>query len=145
MEMQMTLAQYIAERNAETLAWIAEDPSNRWAGLIVQDLAHWAEQGILTVRDFQRHDLICTIWDLYRDVTGMRPRHMDFDSMSFDELQAEVISLSYSAALEREREAEMEAMQMEYAYLDALEEDMERSERPEPIDYVAHNYQDGWL
>lgn len=141
----MTLAQYLAERNAETLAWIAEDPSNRWAGLIVEDLAHWAEQGILTVRDFQRHDLICTIWDLYRDVTGMRPRHMDFDSMSFEELEAEIVSLSYAAALEREREAEMEAMQMEYAYQDALEEDMERAERPEPIDYVAHNYQDGWL
>lgn len=145
MEIDMTLAQYIADRNAETLAWIAEDPSNRWAGLIVEDLAHWAEQGILTVRDFQRHDLICTIWDLYRDVTGMRPRHMDFDSMSFEELQAEIVSLSYAAALEREREAEMEAMQMEYAYQDALEEDMERAERPEPIDYVAANYQEGWL
>lgn len=141
----MTLAQYLAQRNAETLAWIAEDPDNRWAGLIVEDLAHWAEQGVLTVRDFQRHDLICTIWDLYRDVTGMRPRHMDFDSMSFEELEAEIVSLSYAAALEREREAEMEAQELAWLQEDAEAENVARDEMPLPIDYVAANYQEGWI
>lgn len=145
MEMQMTLAQYLAQRNAETLAWIAEDPSNRWAGLIVEDLAHWAEQGILTVRDFQRHDLICTIWDLYRDVTGMRPRHMDFDSMSFEELEAEVASLWRMAEADAEREAEIEAQELAWLQEDAEAENVARDEMPEPIDYVAANYQDGWL
>jgi len=87
--MSNELAQYIATRNAETLAWIAEDPDNRWAGLIVDDLAFWAEQGILTVKDFNRHNLECTIWDLYRDVFGSRPRHMDFKSMSYEELERE--------------------------------------------------------
>lgn len=141
----MTLAQYLAQRNAETLAWIAEDPSNRWAGLIVEDLAHWAEQGVLTVRDFQRHDLICTIWDLYRDVTGMRPRHMDFDSMSFEELEAEVASLWRMAEADAEREAEMEAQELAWLQEDAEAENVARDEMPEPIDYVAANYQDGWL
>lgn len=141
----MTLAQYIAQRNAETLAWIAEDPSNRWAGLIVEDLAHWAEQGILTVRDFQRHDLICTIWDLYRDVTGMRPRHMDFDSMSFEELEAEVASLWRMAEADAEREAEMQAQELAWLQEDAEAENVARDEMPLPIDYVAANYQEGWL
>lgn len=145
MEMQMTLAEFLAAKNAETLAWIAEDPDNRWAGLIVEDLAHWAEQGVLTVRDFQRHDLICTIWDLYRDVTGMRPRHMDFDSMSFEELEAEVASLWRMAEADAEREAEMEAQELAWLQEDAEAENVAREEMPLPIDYVAANYQEGWL
>jgi hypothetical protein len=42
MEIDMTLAAHIAALNAEKLAWIAEDPDNRWTGLYVEDLAHCA-------------------------------------------------------------------------------------------------------
>jgi len=145
MEMQMTLAEYIADRNAATLAWIAEDPDNRWAGLIVDDLAFWAEQGILTVKDFERHNLICTIWDLYRDVTGCRPRHMDFESMSNEELERECDLLGKMLEDEIKREEEWEAEEMSYVQEQAEEENVQRDEQPEPIDYVAANYQDGWL
>ena len=139
------LAQYIAKRNAETLAWIAEDPDNRWAGLIVDDLAFWAEQGILTVKDFNRHNLECTIWDLYRDVFGTRPRHMDFKSMSYEELERECDLLGKMLENEIKREEEWQAQEMAYIQEQAEEENAARAEMPEKIDYVAANYQDGWL
>ena len=141
----ITLAQYIATRNAETLAWIAEDPDNRWAGLIVDDLAFWAEQGILTVKDFNRHNLECTIWDLYRDVTGCRPRHMDFKSMSYEDLERECDLLGRMLEDEIKRDEEWEAEMIAYAQEDAEIENVARDEMPEPIDYVAANYQEGWL
>lgn len=141
----ITLAQYIATRNAETLAWIAEDPDNRWAGLIVDDLAFWAEQGILTVKDFNRHNLECTIWDLYRDVTGFRPRHMDFKSMSYEDLERECDLLSRMLEDEIKREEEWEAEMIAYAQEDAEIENKARDEMPEPIDYVACKHQEGWL
>lgn len=139
------LAQYIATRNAETLAWIAEDPDNRWAGLIVDDLAFWAEQGILTVKDFNRHNLECTIWDLYRDVFGTRPRHMDFKSMSYEELERECDLLGRMLEDEIKREEEWLAQEMAYIQEQAEEENAARAEMPEPIDYVACKHQEGWL
>ena len=141
----MTLAEYIAARNAETLAWIAEDPDNRWAGLIVDDLAFWAEQGILTVKDFERHNLICTIWDLFKDVTGCRPRHMDFESMSNEELEREIDLLGRMLEDEIKRDEEWEAEMIAYAQEDAEIENKARDEMPEPIDYVACHHQEGWL
>lgn len=141
----ITLSQYLRDRNAETRAWIAEDPDNRWAGLIVEDLAHWAEQGILTVKDFERHGLICTIWDLYRDVNGIRPRHMDFDSMSYEDLvkEADYLGSQMDRVIE-EDEAWLREIQEEEAQL-KLERDAWLAEQPEPIDYVACHYQEGWL
>lgn len=141
----ITLAQYIAQRNAETEAWIAEDPDNRWAGLIVDDLAFWAEQGILTVKDFNRHNLECTIWDLHRDVYGTRPRHLDFKSMSYEELASECDRLGEQLARQVEADEQWEADMMAYAQEDAEIENVLRDELPLPIDYVACHHQDGWL
>jgi len=141
----MTLAAHLAALNAKTLAWIAEDPDNRWAGLYVEDLAHWAEIGVLTVRDFQRYELQSLVWEMYKDVTGIRPRHMDFDSMTLEDLQCEVDYLDREMQASIEREAEWDRQEEEYR----LEQEAERAawlaEQPEPIDYVACKHQDGWL
>lgn len=145
MEMQMTLAEYIAQRNAETLAWIAEDPDNRWAGLIVDDLDFWAEQGIHTVEQYKRHDLETLVWEMYKDAFGTRPRHMDFASMTDEELHREAESLERVIKSQIEEDEEWEYVSMVYAQEDAEEENKARDEAPLPIDYVAANYQDGWL
>lgn len=143
----MTLAEYIADRNAATLAWIAEDPDNRWAGLIVDDLAFWAEMGIHTVAQYKRHDLEALVWDMYKDAMGFRPRHIDFSSMTDEELEAEADSLG--RMIERQIQEEED-----YSWEDedtsgwprlTEEEEVALAEAPEPIDYVAANYQDGWL
>ena len=89
----MSLAAHLANLNAKTLAWIAEDPDNRWAGLYVEDLSHWAEMGVHTVAQFQRYEMETSIWDLYKDVNGFRPRHIDFKAMSDEELKREYDSL----------------------------------------------------
>jgi hypothetical protein len=141
----MTLAEHLAALNAEKLAWIAEDPNNRWTGLYVEDLAHWAEIGVLTVRDFKRYELESTIWELYKDVTGIRPRHMDFKSMSYEELERECDLLYRMLEDEIKREEEWQKQEEEYR----LEEEANRAawlaEQPETIDYVACRYQEGWL
>ena len=141
----MTLAAHIAALNAEKLAWIAEDPDNRWTGLYVEDLAHWAEIGVLTVLDFQRYELQSLVWEMYKDVTGIRPRHMDFDSMSLEDLQREVDYLDRQMQASIAYDEECEYLSMVYAQEDAEEENVARDEAPLPIDYVACHHQDGWL
>jgi hypothetical protein len=145
MEIDMTLAAHIAALNAEKLAWIAEDPDNRWTGLYVEDLAHWAEIGVLTVLDFQRYELQSLVWEMYKDVTGIRPRHMDFDSMSLEDLQREVDYLDRQMQASIAYDEECEYLSMVYAQEDAEEENVARDEAPLPIDYVACHHQDGWL
>lgn len=141
----MTLAAHIAALNAEKLAWIAEDPDNRWTGLYVEDLAHWAEIGVLTVLDFQRYELQSLVWEMYKDVTGIRPRHMDFDSMSLEDLQREVDYLDRQMQASIAYDEECEYLSMAYAQEDAEQENIARDEAPLPIDYVACHHQDGWL
>jgi len=141
----MTLAAHIAALNAEKLAWIAEDPDNRWTGLYVEDLAHWAEIGVLTVLDFQRYELQSLVWEMYKDVTGIRPRHMDFDSMSLEDLQREVDYLDRQMQASIAYDEECEYLSMVYAQEDAEQENVARDEAPLPIDYVACHHQDGWL
>ncbi len=141
----MTLAEHLAALNAEKLAWMAVDPDNRWTGLYDEDLAHWAEIGVLTVQDFQRYELQSLVWEMYKDVTGIRPRHMDFDSMSLEDLQREVdyLEREMERSIEEDKfwaeQAEHEAELME-ASLEPMMDD-----QPDPIDYVACHYQEGWL
>jgi hypothetical protein len=45
----------ITALNAETQAWIDEDPANRWAGIFHTDIPHWNESGIYTAEDFDAY------------------------------------------------------------------------------------------
>lgn len=85
--MSKTLAERIAEYNAPTLAWIAEDPTNRCATILVDDPEFWKEYGVETPEQFDRYMLVSTAWDRFKDVHGFRPRHVDFDRMSNQEIQ----------------------------------------------------------
>lgn len=141
----MTLAEHLAALNAEKLAWVAEDPDNRWTGLWVEDLAHWHEMDIFTVAQFKRYDLETLFWEMFKDATGFRPRHIDIESMSDEELQQEVNYLGEQISRRIEADKEWEADMIAYAQEDAEEENAKRDELPLPIDYVACHYQDGWL
>jgi hypothetical protein len=144
-EHDMTLAAHLAALNAKTLAWIAEDPANRWAGLLTEDLTHWAEMGIHTVADFERYELETLVWDMYKDATGIRPRHLNLKSMSLEELQDLVNYCGRQIEAQIEADARWEAEEEAYR----IEQEAVRAawlaEQPEPIDYLACHYQDGWL
>ena len=101
--MNQELINHIEAKNAETLAWIAEDPKNRWAGLYPTDPAHWAERGISTLAELERDELITFIYDGHKDAYGFRNRGYDFDSMSMDELKAEADSISDAIEAENKR------------------------------------------
>lgn len=141
----ITLAQHLANLNAEKLAWVAEDPDNRWTGLWVEDLAHWHEMNIFTVAQFKRYDLETLVWEMYKDAMGFRPRHIDFKSMSDEELQAEADSLGRMIESQIEADKDWEAEMISFAQDDAELENVQRDEAPLPIDYVACHHQDGWL
>jgi hypothetical protein len=144
MEMHMTLAEHLVALNAEKQAWIDAGP-DRWTGFYTEDLSHWAEMGIHTVADFQRYELQSLVWEMYKDVTGIRPRHMDFDSMSIEDLQREVDYLDRQMQASIEQDAMWDRIEAEYRAEQEAERAAWLAEQPEPIDYVACHFQEGWL
>jgi len=106
------LVAHIKSINAKTQAWIDEDPANRWAGMLVEDEAHWADQGVHTVEDFERRELETFIYEGHKDAFGVKGRHYDFDSMTMDELRAEADRINQAAqeTFEREQEEAREAL-----------------------------------
>lgn len=48
-----TLQSHIEARNAKSAAWVAEDPENRCASMMVSDPEYWAEMGVTTVEEFE--------------------------------------------------------------------------------------------
>ena len=139
-----TLAQYLRERNAATEAWVAEDPDNRWAGTYTEDLAHWAEIGVLTVRDFMRYEMETQYSDLYKDVCGFRPR-VNLSEWTYEKLVDETDYLMRELEQQASYEAEWQKREAEYRAEQERERLAWQAEQPEPIDYVAANYQEGWL
>lgn len=139
----MTLAEHLAALNAEKQAWMDAGP-DRWTGFWVEDLAHWAEIGVYTVEDFKRYDLETLVWDMYKDVCGFRPRHLDLKAMSLQELEdlADYLGKQIEASIEDD-----EAWDYEDEDTSAWDREPDQldMDAPEPIDYIACHYQEGWL
>jgi hypothetical protein len=140
-----SLASHLAALNAEKLAWVAEDPANRWTGLWVEDLSHWAEMGIHTVAQFKRYENETFFWDMYKEVTGCRPRHINLKDMSDEELEKEINLLGRMMEDEIRREEEWLRQEEEYRLEQEAEKAAWLAEQPEAIDYVACKHQEGWL
>ena len=106
----MTLLELLESKNAKSAAWVAEDPENRWAGMITTDLDHWAEYGVYTGEDYERYELETYIYEGHKDAFGVKGRHYDFSSMSMDDLreEADYISNAATAAYEAEKKQEEE-------------------------------------
>lgn len=85
-ETNTTLVNHIAALNAKTQAWIDEAPG-RGAGLYTTDIGYWNSCGVYTPEDFDRYELECLVWDLFKTVHGVRIHADDLKAMSHTELQ----------------------------------------------------------
>ncbi len=113
------LQAHIKTLNAETLAWVAEDSANRWAGLLVEDLEHWAEYGIYTVAQFNRYMDECAYSDGYKEVYGVRPHFIaDMDDA---ELRDALDSLCAASRAEEEHLAHLDRLDAEDRRLSVME------------------------
>jgi hypothetical protein len=81
-----SLLSHIESLNAKTQAWIDEAPG-RGGCLRTTDIAYWNSIGVHTVEDFERQELENTIWDVYKEVHGVRPRGLGLKDMSMLELK----------------------------------------------------------
>lgn len=109
---QIALQAHIEAENAKWVAECKARGATAWTTM-VSDPAHWAEYGVYTVAQYERQGLESSIWDLYKDVHGFRPRHMDMSSMSDAELESVYTNLLNDLEVEQAREADESARAVE--------------------------------
>lgn len=100
---QIALQQHIETENAK---WIAQCEARgaTFYTTIISTPTHWEGYGITTIEQYERHSIIGSIWDCYKEVNGIRPRWMNLDNMSMDELRE--IESRLLSDMQREHEEE---------------------------------------
>jgi hypothetical protein len=88
------LLKHIEALNTKTLAWIAESPETRGAGIIHTDLVMWAKDGVTDVDSFERWNLATNIYYMLKD-EGRRASWSELFSLSLEDLK---IQYSYICA-----------------------------------------------
>jgi hypothetical protein len=66
---QIELQAYIEAKNAEGKAWVNENPGSYY-GMTVSDPAHWAEQGITTVEQYEYQMEYYALFDYIAHLTS---------------------------------------------------------------------------
>ena len=80
------LVAHIQKINAETLAWVAEDPNNRWASTLVEDPEHWAGYGVTTPDQFEHYMAVSDYYESYKALYGIRPNWAEINAMTTEQL-----------------------------------------------------------
>jgi hypothetical protein len=98
------LRKYIQAKNAETQAWIDEDPKNRGAGMPVEDPEFWKEYGIFNVPQYIHYELVSDVFEAIRSHHGYKPNWGHLNSLSDEELKEERDKIYAQLRAEREQE-----------------------------------------
>lgn len=62
-----TAVDFAKEFNADLRLWVAEDPANRWAGMLAEDEEHWSSYGIHTADQLMEYLDSCVSKELMDD------------------------------------------------------------------------------
>lgn len=104
---QIALQAHIEAENAEFNARCEANGATWWTNT-VSDPAHWEGYGITTIEGYERHCLISSISDGYKEQHGFRPRFMGLNDMSIDELRKVEDDIYGAAERDAKRAAEQE-------------------------------------
>ena len=80
------LTAHIQNLNAKTQAWIDEDPSNRGAGMLVDEPEHWARYDVYTVAQFEHYMAAIDLYESTHEKWGYKPDWRSLNAMSTEQL-----------------------------------------------------------
>jgi hypothetical protein len=83
----MTLTDRLNQLNKETLDWVNEDPTNRFAGTLTTDLAHWKSYGITTAEELNHYLLVSDVYETTKEKWGYKPSWKELMQMSEEDLK----------------------------------------------------------
>ena len=114
---QLALKAHIEAKNVETAQWVNAE-EGRWAMSVTDNLDHWADYGIFNIAQYNHYMAAANHYDLYKEINGIRPRWMNYDEMSTEEIEAD-IDMLYAEAKDMQEDEEY------YSCIDYEEEEAE--------------------
>lgn len=103
------LLQHLQSLNAKTKLWVEEDPTNRFAGLLTEDVSYWASMGITTVEQFEHYMLVNDVFEATRSAFDYKPSWGHLNSLSDEDLKKELDSIENYIQSRHQREIADEA------------------------------------
>ena len=110
---EAALIAHIKSENEKTRKWVAEDPENRFAGLLLDEISHWRELGIDSVAELERYELATQAYDLHKEAYGFRARWDDIYNQKLEDLKVLVDELSAKVHAQVEREEAEQSLNAE--------------------------------
>lgn len=107
---QLDLKAYIEQSNAKFIA-DCKAKGSTFICTPVSDIDHWAECGIFNIAQYEHSSAVGIYMDVYKDVHGVKPRWMNFNQMTTEEIYQELDNLTKQAELQRLDEEAYEAEQ----------------------------------
>jgi hypothetical protein len=87
------LIAHIQNLNAQTIAWVNEDPANRWAGTLKDEPEYWAKYGITTVAEFDHYMAATELYEAYKYKYGFHPDYSRIKTMTIEQIREELKNL----------------------------------------------------
>ena len=119
------LLAHIQAKNANHMAWVAEDPKNRCAFTIVEDLDHWTQDDIHTPEAFEHYMLATAAFNAHKDAYGFKPNWREVNALSDSELQEWLDEVLYPECerqvLEQEADEKAKAYEFERSVSSLIE------------------------
>ena len=103
------LISHIRQENAKMEAWVAEDPENRFGGMVTDEIDHWRNYGIHSVEQYEKYMLVAEIVDTHKEAYGFKPSWTHLMSLSMEELEEESRQVSDAAQAVYEEEEQQKA------------------------------------
>lgn len=91
---QLELKAHIAKDNIKAL-------ENGSMFTMTDDLEHWANMDVFNINQYEKHCIIGTYIDVYKEIHGIKPRWMNFDNMSFQDISDDLDRMIKSEEEER--------------------------------------------
>lgn len=85
-QVSQQLLDHIRTENEKTRAW-ASQAEGRWASTSPEKAEFWANRDVYTLADYERWGYESSMSDLHKAAFGVRPRGIDFESMSLEDLK----------------------------------------------------------
>lgn len=104
---QLELKAHIEKENETFSAECKARGADFWT-TTVTDLDFWAEMEVTTIAQYEHHCAASTHYDFYKELNGIRPRFMDYQSMTVEQINAEIDLLHKQAEQEAEYERQFE-------------------------------------
>lgn len=111
---QIDLQAYIESSNEAIRERFKENPKAMFT-TTVSDPLFWEKMGVTNIKTYEHSCAQSFHYDLYKEINGIRPRWMNYDAMTTEEINEDIDRLLKQQEYEEQYELECKALEIQRA------------------------------